>query len=155
MRSSLYIVVRASDCQCTLHKLQRSWVRSQLRRHSGIWGAADEAVLNIVRTKRKKSPKKIFEKKMFGFYTCHLSTLYYHCIAGACLPIHMNGELYGTRGLQRDVVHLGWPIAPSYMSPNSGGGVLLLGLSQVQPYTGAQINFGDLTPYLTFGGTQK
>jgi hypothetical protein len=25
-------------------------------------------------------------------------------------------------GLQRDVVYLGWPIAPSYMSPNAGGG---------------------------------
>ncbi len=26
------------------------------------------------------------------------------------------------RGLQRDIVCLGWPIAPSYMSPNAGGG---------------------------------
>ncbi len=26
------------------------------------------------------------------------------------------------RGLQRDVVYLGWPIAPSYMSPNAGEG---------------------------------
>jgi hypothetical protein len=26
------------------------------------------------------------------------------------------------RGLQRDVVYLGWPIAPLYMSPNKGGG---------------------------------
>ncbi len=26
------------------------------------------------------------------------------------------------RGLQKDVVHLGWPIAPSYMSPNAGEG---------------------------------
>ena len=26
------------------------------------------------------------------------------------------------RGSQRDVVYLGWPIAPSYMSPNWGGG---------------------------------
>ncbi len=29
---------------------------------------------------------------------------------------------YPTRGLQRDVVYLGWPIAPSYMSPNAAGG---------------------------------
>ncbi len=57
------------------------------------------------------------------------------------------------RGLQRDVVYLGWPIAPSYMSPNAEGeGGELQGLSQwVQLYTGAQINFGDLTPYLTYG----
>ncbi len=25
-------------------------------------------------------------------------------------------------GLQKDVVYLGWPIAPSYLSPNAGGG---------------------------------
>ncbi len=36
------------------------------------------------------------------------------------------------------------------MSPNAGGGGGLRGLSQwVQLYTGAQRNFGDLTPYLT------
>ncbi len=53
-------------------------------------------------------------------------------------------------GLQGDVVYRGWPIAPSYMNPNAGGGELR-GLSQwVQLYTGAQINFGDLTPYLIY-----
>jgi hypothetical protein len=31
-------------------------------------------------------------------------------------------DVYWThRGLQRDVVYLGWPMAPSYMSPNAGG----------------------------------
>ncbi len=55
------------------------------------------------------------------------------------------------RGLQRDVVYLGWPIALLYLSPNAGGRGYLRGLSQwVQLYTGAQINFGDLTPYLTY-----
>ncbi len=55
-------------------------------------------------------------------------------------------------GLQRGVVCLGWPIAPSYISPKAGGRVELLGLSKwVQLYTAAQINFGDLTPYLTYG----
>ncbi len=34
---------------------------------------------------------------------------------------HMIGSLL-SRGLQRDVVNLGRPIAPSYMSPNEGGG---------------------------------
>ncbi len=57
--------------------------------------------------------------------------------------------LFHPRGLQRDVVYLGWPIAPSYMSPNAGRGGELRGLSQwVRLYTGAKINFGDLTPYL-------
>ncbi len=52
----------------------------------------------------------------------------------------------GGRGLQRDVVYLGWPIAPSCMSPNAGSH-----LSQwVQLFTGAHINFGDLTPSLTY-----
>ncbi len=43
------------------------------------------------------------------------------------------------------------PIAPSYMSPNAGEGVA--GPQPMSPtvqYTGAQINFGDLTPYFTY-----
>ncbi len=52
-----------------------------------------------------------------------------------------------TRSLQRDVVNLDWPIAPSYMSPNAAGEGEFRGLSQwVQLYTGAQISVGDLTP---------
>ncbi len=36
-----------------------------------------------------------------------------------------------SRGLQRDVIYFGWPIASSYMSPNAGGGWgVLRGLSQ-------------------------
>ncbi len=54
--------------------------------------------------------------------------------------------------LQRDVVYLGWPIAPSYVSPSAGRG----GASQwVQLYTGAQINLANLTPYLTYGGGEE
>ncbi len=45
MRSSL--VVRASDCQCT--SCNGPGFDPSIRQHSGIWGAADEAVLNIVR----------------------------------------------------------------------------------------------------------
>ncbi len=52
MRSSL--VVRASDCQYT--SCNGAGFNHSIRRHSGIWGAADEAVLNIVRKKLKKSP---------------------------------------------------------------------------------------------------
>jgi hypothetical protein len=66
------------------------------------------------------------------------------------LPIFF---LFFTGGLQGDVVFLGWPIAPSYMSPNAGGGGRgeLRGLSQrIQLYTGAQKNSGDLNPYLTY-----
>ncbi len=46
MRSSL--VFRASDCQC--RSCNGPGFDPSIRRHSGIWGAADEAVLNIVRT---------------------------------------------------------------------------------------------------------
>jgi hypothetical protein len=61
-----------------------------------------------------------------------------------------------TQGLQRDVVYLGWPIAHSYMNPNAGGGGSCGGLSRwVQLCTGAQINFGDLTPYLTFNMSSR
>ncbi len=31
-------------------------------------------------------------------------------------------KMVESRRLQKDVVYLGWPIAPSYMSPNAGGG---------------------------------
>ncbi len=49
-------------------------------------------------------------------------------------------------GFQRDVVYLGWPTAPSYVSKNAGEEGELPGLSRwIQLYTGAQINFGDLT----------
>ncbi len=53
--------------------------------------------------------------------------------------------------------YLGWPIyiAPSYKSPNAGGGKVG-GLSQwvyCSCAHGAQINFGDLTPSLTFVST--
>ncbi len=54
-------------------------------------------------------------------------------------------------GLQRDVVYLGWPIALIYEPKCGGGAGELRGLSQwVQLYTEAQINIGDLTPYLTY-----
>jgi hypothetical protein len=59
MRSDL--VVRASDCQCT--SCNGPGFDPSIRRHSGIWGAADEAVLNIVRKKYKKSPQKILKNK--------------------------------------------------------------------------------------------
>ncbi len=57
--------------------------------------------------------------------------------------------LTGSQGLKRDVVYLGWPIAPS-----CGGGVAWSQpMSTTAQYTGAQINFGDLTPYLTYAGS--
>jgi hypothetical protein len=52
MRSSL--VVRASDCQCT--SCNGPGFDLSIRRHTGIWGTADEAVLNKVRKKIKKIP---------------------------------------------------------------------------------------------------
>ncbi len=52
-RSSL--VVRASNCQWRSRKSPR--FDPGILRHSGIWGAADEAVLNTVR--REKKSKKI------------------------------------------------------------------------------------------------
>jgi hypothetical protein len=63
MRSSL--VVRASDCQCT--SCNGPGFDPSICRHSGIWGAADEAVLNIVRKKEKKSPQKILKKKKIRY----------------------------------------------------------------------------------------
>ncbi len=53
IKSSL--VVRASDCQC--RSRNSPGFDPSFLRHSGIWGAADEAVLNTVQ--RKKNPQKI------------------------------------------------------------------------------------------------
>ncbi len=55
---------------------------------------------------------------------------------------------------QRDVVYLGWPITPSYISPNGGEGGrcgVSVSVDDNSCALGAQINFGDLTPYLTYG----
>jgi hypothetical protein len=56
MRSGLVVI--ASDYQCT--KCNGPGFDPSIRRHSGISGAVDEAVLNIV---RKKSTKKRRRKK--------------------------------------------------------------------------------------------
>jgi hypothetical protein len=55
-----------------------------------------------------------------------------------------------SRGLPRDVVSRGWPIAPSLMSPNAcGWGGCGVSANEYSYAHRAQINFGDLTPYLT------
>ncbi len=72
MRSSL--VVRASDCQCT--SCNGPGFDPSIRRHSGIWGAADEAVLNNVRRKKeKKIPQKNIEKEKKKRIQCGSKTL--------------------------------------------------------------------------------
>ncbi len=50
-----------------------------------------------------------------------------------------------TRGSQRDVVYLGRPIAPSYISPNAGEGGSCVAWSQQMSMAvhRSQINFGD------------
>ncbi len=63
MRSSQ--VVTASDCQCI--SCNGPGFDPSIRRHSGIWGAADEAVLNIVR-KKKNPPKKYIYIKSSLFF---------------------------------------------------------------------------------------
>ncbi len=68
MRSSLVrirssLVIRASGCQCT--SCNGPGFNPSIRRHSGIWGAADEAVLNIVRKKKRKNPPKKYFKKIY------------------------------------------------------------------------------------------
>jgi hypothetical protein len=53
------------------------------------------------------------------------------------------------RGSQRDAVYLGWPIVPSCMSPSAGGWWREVSANEHSCAHGAQINFGDQTPYLT------
>ncbi len=52
-----------------------------------------------------------------------------------------------SRGLQRDVIYLCWPIAPSYTSPNARGKG---GCCWSQPMSTAVQSCGDLPPYLTY-----
>ncbi len=55
------------------------------------------------------------------------------------------------RGLQRDVVYLGWPIAPRYMSPNvEGVGSCDASANEYNCTQQPKYTVGDLTPYLTF-----
>jgi hypothetical protein len=74
--------------------------------------------------------------------------------------VHLSSKVTNTaksnwviRGLQRDVVYRGCPIAALYMSTNAGEGDGGCGVSANESTAscvhGAQINFGDLTPYLT------
>jgi hypothetical protein len=59
---------------------------------------------------------------------------------------------YRQRSAPPRILAAGGPIAPSYLSPNAGGGGSF-GVSAneyVCTQEGAQINFGDLTPYLTY-----
>jgi hypothetical protein len=51
-------------------------------------------------------------------------------------------------GGHRDDFYLGWPIAYSSMSPNGGRGVAGSQPMSTAVHNWAQINFGDLTPYL-------
>ncbi len=51
-------MVRASDCQCT--SCNGPGFIPSIRRHSGIQGAADETVVNIVRTKKRFTVHFVF-----------------------------------------------------------------------------------------------
>jgi hypothetical protein len=60
------------------------------------------------------------------------------------------------RGLQGDVVYLVWPIAPLVLWAQMRGegavaGSQPIGTAVHITWHGAQINFGDPTPYLTYG----
>ncbi len=63
--------------------------------------------------------------------------------------------LWPGRGLQGDVVYLCWPIAPLYVSPNAREGESCGVSANEYSCTGAQINFGDLAPYLTSVARQR
>ncbi len=51
----------------------------------------------------------------------------------------INHPILSGMGSQRDVVYLGWPIAPSYMSPNEGGGGLQVSTNEYSCAHRAQI----------------
>ncbi len=59
-------------------------------------------------------------------------------------PQRKTKEILPTQGVTK--VYFGWPIAPSDMSPNAGGGGCGVSANEYRFAHGAQINFGDLTP---------
>ncbi len=130
--------------------------------HSAHWRCTQPVIMLLCELATTSSPEKnpthlcthrvgiLSRVTLFWFWNCQDSQPPGGIVAcyTAALPFP------APRGFQRDVVYLGWPIAPTYMSPNAGVGKELWVLSQwVQLYTGAQINFGDLTQYLTYACT--
>ncbi len=72
-----------------------------------------------------------------------------HNLKSKSLPIKWHQLLPYSQGSQRDVVYLGWPTAISYMRPNAGGGEGWgPSANEYSCAHGAQINFGDLSPYV-------
>jgi hypothetical protein len=76
----------------------------------------------------------------------------YHLFYTSDLCRQFVGEIFLSRGLQGDVVYLGWPIAPSFIESKCGGIAGSQPMSTAVHITlhGAKINFGYLTPYLTY-----
>ncbi len=72
MRSSR--VVRASDCQC--QSRNNPGFDPSIFRHSGIWEAANEAVLNIIHKKKIFNPtyNRIFTVLHLPTFSTHLTT---------------------------------------------------------------------------------
>jgi hypothetical protein len=115
-----------------------------------------------LRSHNTENSKQIFPGKELHGYSPNsyihvsVSDLY---IPLTDLPILLQ-EIVGPRGLQRDVVCLCCPIAPSYTSPNAGGvgggcGVSANEYSCEHHVTGDQINSGDQPPYLTYGWAER
>ncbi len=61
-----------------------------------------------------KSPVHVHRLRMHPVYPKNKTEIWLTLFSLCCLS--------PTGGLHRDVVYLGWPIAPSYMIPNAGGG---------------------------------
>ncbi len=121
-----------------------------------------------------ETPEKVGAKKNFwgfigSYWGCWGQTRIWRCCARwsrrECRPLQCpvitqnlvlhspSKKIISPRGLQRDVVYLCGPIAPLYMSPNAGGrggGTCGISVNDYSCTHGAQINFGDLTLYLTY-----
>ncbi len=80
------------------------------------------------------------------YSTLKMTTPHSTAVQPMCLS-----RLTQIRRLPRDIVYLGWPIATSYMNPNAEGGSCGVSANEYSCTQGAQINFGDLNPYLTYG----
>ncbi len=91
--SSLEIAVISLEWKASgpRHKtLYGSGFDPSIRRHSAIWGAADEAVLNIVRKTKQKIPPKNIYKKILSYLASTISS-------SSIAPLKAAGSLLGYR----------------------------------------------------------
>ncbi len=75
-----------------------------------------------IKTKPNLKTTSCTESRYLFNFIGHQKNLKNEYLSRDTVPLNERILLFTARGLQRDFVHLGWPLAPLYMSPNALGG---------------------------------